>query len=1066
MSYNHYRLRHYTGGYHDNRYRYRGSNGSYKSHRDSYNGGSGYRSSHLQGSSAWKNTHREGEGFNPVEEANGHAYLRTPESGPILESVRPEDDTKQEYRPVDTDERQFESGIDAKSGINLNDEKFDKLLMHKEILAKIPFYGEVDSTKNYKVLYDPKLDKSLSKDARKLAQKRVRYNGDSLGAPSDPRKQGNGTATAYLLKPNKKSKKFPFKQLPQARFIHDKNSLGPPPQTEVIIWDLPPTVSEVYLTNFIISYGDGIKNFKFINDPEYGVPLGIAAFKFQGIPDMSMRTAKKFINEIKSNSTKIDGEDFKVALNDTEGKLLKTKIEAASAKLRVAKLKRDEEERRRIKKKWELEEQKRHQEERSKIEKTANEIKKANAIQGSKRGMYIANSTTLSIRHQNKIIPGAPIPSELVIAIRDRPFLYINDKYVPTRKISSQDIKRFLKKYNWIKVVPHRLGFFIIFSSVKECERCFYREDGRSFFEFRIFMEFSIPEKASLPSESDSSSLPSDRAERESSDVIDEAANMLIKEFRDFLTKDIRERIIAPKIMDLLNNDRYPELVTKLEEEERHLKAEQQLRLANNSIQQRQDSLSLITPRRDQNFLLPSFRRKHGLAKKDVNVKLSTHRRKAVIPMQHALNYDHESEESDDDELSRSATPALKKERSPKVSALIEEGTIDDEPARKKQKRTKLRQSFLYSSSSEDEMENDAMDTEMVVLKEDTAETEPEIDYSNIEKIFQPTFESPKTVYEEGDLSQSYNIEYLQNVIKDEEDFNLLLNRLSHVTEASIPNIEYWAWKEKRKVRKEREERSEEGDDSEVRTALDQDLVSKSGAFRSEGFKKITDTRKIAYLPHLRKVDEPIKSIQQEDDDGSNSHVTNSNAANSTVISSRVNRANNRRFAADISAQKQMLGSETDILNLNALTKRKKPVSFARSAIHNWGLYALEPIAAKEMIIEYVGECIRQQVAEHREKSYLKTGIGSSYLFRIDENTVIDATKKGGIARFINHCCNPSCTAKIIKVDGKKRIVIYALRDIDANEELTYDYKFERETNDAERIRCLCGAPGCKGYLN
>ena len=52
---------------------------------------------------------------------------------------------------------------------------------------------------------------------------------------------------------------------------------------------------------------------------------------------------------------------------------------------------------------------------------------------------------------------------------------------------------------------------------------------------------------------------------------------------------------------------------------------------------------------------------------------------------------------------------------------------------------------------------------------------------------------------------------------------------------------------------------------------------------------------------------------------------------------------------------------------------------------------------------------------------------------------------KRGIARFINHCCSPSCTAKIIKVEGKKRIVIYALRDIEANEELTYDYKFERK---------------------
>jgi histone-lysine N-methyltransferase SETD1 len=66
-----------------------------------------------------------------------------------------------------------------------------------------------------------------------------------------------------------------------------------------------------------------------------------------------------------------------------------------------------------------------------------------------------------------------------------------------------------------------------------------------------------------------------------------------------------------------------------------------------------------------------------------------------------------------------------------------------------------------------------------------------------------------------------------------------------------------------------------------------------------------------------------------------------------------------------------------------------------------------------------------------RERRYLKSGIGSSYLFRIDENTVIDATKRGGIARFINHSCTPNCTAKIIKVDGSKRIVIYALRDIE-----------------------------------
>ena len=90
----------------------------------------------------------------------------------------------------------------------------------------------------------------------------------------------------------------------------------------------------------------------------------------------------------------------------------------------------------------------------------------------------------------------------------------------------------------------------------------------------------------------------------------------------------------------------------------------------------------------------------------------------------------------------------------------------------------------------------------------------------------------------------------------------------------------------------------------------------------------------------------------------------------------------------------------------------------------------MENIPMNDMIIEYVGEKVRQQVADLRENRYLKSGIGSSYLFRIDENTVIDATKKGGIARFINHSCMPNCTAKIITVEKSKRIVIYALRDI------------------------------------
>lgn len=89
---------------------------------------------------------------------------------------------------------------------------------------------------------------------------------------------------------------------------------------------------------------------------------------------------------------------------------------------------------------------------------------------------------------------------------------------------------------------------------------------------------------------------------------------------------------------------------------------------------------------------------------------------------------------------------------------------------------------------------------------------------------------------------------------------------------------------------------------------------------------------------------------------------------------------------------------------------RKKQLRFAKSGIHDWGLFAMENIAADEMVTEYVGEIIRQPIADIRERRYEEMGIGSSYLFRVDQETIIDATTKGNFARFINHCCDVSIT--------------------------------------------------------
>ncbi|KAJ2821738.1 histone methyltransferase set1, partial [Coemansia furcata] len=140
-----------------------------------------------------------------------------------------------------------------------------------------------------------------------------------------------------------------------------------------------------------------------------------------------------------------------------------------------------------------------------------------------------------------------------------------------------------------------------------------------------------------------------------------------------------------------------------------------------------------------------------------------------------------------------------------------------------------------------------------------------------------------------------------------------------------------------------------------------------------------------------------------------------------------------------------MNSSGSELLRFNQLESRTKRLRFSKSAIHDWGLFASEAIFQGEFVIEYIGERIRSQLADLREEQYEREGIGSSYLFRVDDEIVIDATKCGNVARFVNHSCEPNCIAKTIVADGTKRIVIYASHDIQVGEEVTYDYKFPPE---------------------
>ncbi|KAJ1458418.1 hypothetical protein M885DRAFT_512831 [Pelagophyceae sp. CCMP2097] len=99
-----------------------------------------------------------------------------------------------------------------------------------------------------------------------------------------------------------------------------------------------------------------------------------------------------------------------------------------------------------------------------------------------------------------------------------------------------------------------------------------------------------------------------------------------------------------------------------------------------------------------------------------------------------------------------------------------------------------------------------------------------------------------------------------------------------------------------------------------------------------------------------------------------------------------------------------------------------------RSHIHGWGLYLTRDVRRHDFIIEYVGEVVRQCVGDKREKYYDDNlGVGSCYLFRLDGDHIVDATRRGSAARFINHCCRPNAYARVLTLDTNvKKIIIVA----------------------------------------
>ncbi len=135
------------------------------------------------------------------------------------------------------------------------------------------------------------------------------------------------------------------------------------------------------------------------------------------------------------------------------------------------------------------------------------------------------------------------------------------------------------------------------------------------------------------------------------------------------------------------------------------------------------------------------------------------------------------------------------------------------------------------------------------------------------------------------------------------------------------------------------------------------------------------------------------------------------------------------------------------------LTYRSAKTEVRESRIHGKGLFAQAPITQGEIVAVKGGYILSQQQWTEIERE-----LGSAEI-QISEELFIAPVRKehreGGML-YTNHSCDPN-----VAIQGQ--IVLVAMRDIAANEELTHDWA--TMDNLAYEMHCNCGSPNCRGTI-
>ena len=111
------------------------------------------------------------------------------------------------------------------------------------------------------------------------------------------------------------------------------------------------------------------------------------------------------------------------------------------------------------------------------------------------------------------------------------------------------------------------------------------------------------------------------------------------------------------------------------------------------------------------------------------------------------------------------------------------------------------------------------------------------------------------------------------------------------------------------------------------------------------------------------------------------------------------------------------------------------------------GLFALKRIKKGSRIIRYIGPML-----DTRKKK--DDAVENKYLFEISGRWTIDGSVRSNIARYANHSCRPNAESDVRP--RKRKVFIRAIKNIEAGQEINYDYGTDYFKEFLKPIGCKC----------